>query len=67
LVEVMRSKELSEMDGDQEVVETVVQTEELEIEKVDRQIGIELVGKEDKRDKVEKKMETSVTIHPRIY
>jgi hypothetical protein len=63
----MRSKELSEMDGDQEVVETVVQTEELEIEKVDRQIGIELVGKEDKRDKVEKKMETSVTIHPRIY
>jgi hypothetical protein len=37
LVEMMRRKELSEMDGDQEAVKTGVQTEEeLEVEKVNK-------------------------------
>jgi hypothetical protein len=55
LVEVMRRKELSEMDRDQEVVETGIQTEEEpEVEKVDREIEMELVGEGEKGDEVEK-------------
>jgi hypothetical protein len=55
LVEVMRWKELSETDRDQEVVETGIQTEEeSEVEKVNKEIETELIGEGEKEDEAEK-------------
>jgi hypothetical protein len=55
LVEVMRRKELLETDGEQEVAELRVQTEEeLEMEKVEKEIGMKSVGEEEKGNEVEK-------------
>jgi hypothetical protein len=55
LVEVMKRKEASEMDEEQEVVEVGVQTlEELEIERVDKEMEMERMEEGDKGDKVEK-------------
>jgi hypothetical protein len=55
LVEVMRRREASEMDGEQEVVEVGVQTlEELEIEKVDKEMEMERMEEGSKGDEVEK-------------
>jgi hypothetical protein len=55
LVEVMRKKEVSETDGDQEIVEVGVQTvEELEIEKVDKKTEMDLMGEGDIGDEAEK-------------
>jgi hypothetical protein len=55
LVEVMKRKEVSEMDGKQEIVKVGVQTlEELEIERVDKEIETEMMEEGDKGDKVEK-------------
>jgi hypothetical protein len=55
LVEVIKRKEASEMDGEQEIVELGVQTlEELEIERVDKEIETEMMGEGDKEDKAEK-------------
>jgi hypothetical protein len=55
LVEVMRRKEVSEMDGDQEVVETGIETEEEpEMEKVDKEIETKLMGEGEKENKAEK-------------
>jgi hypothetical protein len=55
LVEAMRKKEVSEMDRDQKIVEVGVQTvEELEIEKVDKEIETDLTGEGDKGDEAEK-------------
>jgi hypothetical protein len=55
LVEVMKRKEASEMDGDQEVVEAGVQTlEELVIEKVDKETEMERMEEGSKGDEVEK-------------
>jgi hypothetical protein len=54
LVEVMGKKEVSEMDRDQEIVEVGVQTlKELEIEKADKEIEMEMTGG-DEGDEVEK-------------
>jgi hypothetical protein len=53
LVEVMKRKEASEMDGDQEVVE--VQTlEELVIERVDKETEMDRMEEGSKGDEVEK-------------
>jgi hypothetical protein len=58
LVEVIRRKEVSEVDGDQEVVETGILTEEeSELEKVDKETETELIGEGEKEDKVEKEGE----------
>jgi hypothetical protein len=55
LAEVMKRKEVSEMDGDQEVVEVEVQTlEELEIERVDKETETERMEEGSKGDEVEK-------------
>jgi hypothetical protein len=55
LVKVMEKKEVSEMDRDQEIVEVGVQTlEELEIERVDKEIETEMMREEDKGDEAEK-------------
>jgi hypothetical protein len=55
LVKAMRKKEVSEMDGDQEIVEVGVQiVEEPEIEKVDKETEMDLMGEGDIEDKVEK-------------
>jgi hypothetical protein len=55
LVEVMKRKEASEMDGDQEVVEAGVQTlEELVIERVDKETETERMEEGSKGDKAEK-------------
>jgi hypothetical protein len=55
LVEVMKRKEASEMDGDQEVVEAGVQTlEELVIEKVDKETEMERMEEGSKGDEAEK-------------
>jgi hypothetical protein len=51
LVEVMRKKEVSETDRDQEVVEVGIQTEEEpKVEKVDKEIETELMGEGEKGD-----------------
>jgi hypothetical protein len=55
LVEVMKRKEVSEMDRDQEIVEVGVQTlEGLEIERVDKKIEMEMMEEGDKGDEAEK-------------
>jgi hypothetical protein len=55
LVEVMKRKEASEMDGDQEVVEAGVQMlEELVIERVDKETETERMEEGSKGDEVEK-------------
>jgi hypothetical protein len=55
LVEVMKRKEVSETDGEQEVVEMEVQTlEELEIERVDKEMETEMTEEGDKGVKAEK-------------
>jgi hypothetical protein len=55
LVEVMKRKEASEMDGDQEVVEAGVQTlEELVVERVDKETEMEKMEEGSKGDEVEK-------------
>jgi hypothetical protein len=55
LVEVMKRKEVLEMDREQEIVEVGVQTlEELEIERVDKEIEMEIMEEEDKEDEAEK-------------
>jgi hypothetical protein len=55
LVEVMRRKEASETDGEQEVVEVGVQTlEELEIERVDKETEMERMEEGSKGDEAEK-------------
>jgi hypothetical protein len=55
LVEVIKRKEVSETDGEQEIVEVGVQTlEELEIEKVNKEIEMEMIEEGDKADKAEK-------------
>jgi hypothetical protein len=55
LVEVMKRKEASETDGEQEVVEVGVQTlEELEIEKVDKETEMERMEEGSKGDEAEK-------------
>jgi hypothetical protein len=55
LVEVMRKKEVSKTDGEQEVVEVGVQTlEELEIERVDKETETEMTEEGNKGDEVEK-------------
>jgi hypothetical protein len=55
LVEVMKRKEASEMDGDQEVVEVGVRTlEELVIERVDKETETERMGEGSKGDEAEK-------------
>jgi hypothetical protein len=55
LVEVMGKKEALEMDRDQEIVEVEIQTlEELEMERVDKEIETEMIGEGDKADKAEK-------------
>jgi hypothetical protein len=51
LVEVIKRKEVSETDGDQEVVEAGVQTlEELEIERVDKETETERMEEGSKGD-----------------
>jgi hypothetical protein len=56
LVEMMKRKEVSETDGEQEIVEVGVQTlEELEKERVDKKIETEMTEEGDKGDEVEKK------------
>jgi hypothetical protein len=56
LVEVMKKKEVSETDGEQEVVEVGVQTlEELEIERVDKKTETEMTEEGDKGVEAEKK------------
>jgi hypothetical protein len=56
LVEAMRKKEVSETDGDQEVVEVGAQTEEEpEMKKVDKETETELTGEGEKGDAAEKK------------
>jgi hypothetical protein len=53
--EVMKRKEVSEMDRDQEIVEVGVQTlEGLEIERVDKKIEMEMMEEGDKGDEAEK-------------
>jgi hypothetical protein len=55
LVEVMKRKEASEMDGDQEVVEAGVQTlEELLIERVDKEMETDRMEGGSKGDEAEK-------------
>jgi hypothetical protein len=55
LVEVMKRKEVSETDEEQEIVEMGVQTlEELEIERVDKKTEMEMMEGGDKRDEAEK-------------
>jgi hypothetical protein len=55
LVEVMKKKEASETDKEQEVVEVGVQTlEELEMERVDKETEIERMEEGDKGDEAEK-------------
>jgi hypothetical protein len=55
LVEVMKRKEASEMDGEQEVVEVGVQTlEKLEIERVDKETETERMEEGSKGDEAEK-------------
>jgi hypothetical protein len=55
LVEVMKRKEVSKMDGDQDVVEVGVQTlEELVIERVDKETETERMEEGSKGDEVEK-------------
>jgi putative protein kinase ArgK-like GTPase of G3E family len=55
LVEVMKRKEASEMDGNQEVVEAGVQTlEELVIERVDKETEMDRMEEGSKGDEVEK-------------
>jgi hypothetical protein len=55
LVEVMKRKEASEMDGDQKVVEVGVQTlEELEIERVDKETEMKKMEEGSKGDETEK-------------
>jgi hypothetical protein len=55
LVEVMRKKEVSETDREQEVVEVGIQTEEKpEVEKVDKKIETELIGEGERGDEAEK-------------
>jgi hypothetical protein len=55
LVEAMGKKEVLETDRDQEIVEVGVQTlEELEIERVDKEIEMEIMGEGDKGDEAEK-------------
>jgi hypothetical protein len=55
LVEVMKRKEASEMDGDQEVVEAGVQMlEELVIERVDKETEMDRMEEGSKGDEVEK-------------
>jgi hypothetical protein len=55
LVEVIKRKEVSKMDGDQEVVEVGVQTlEELVIERVDKETETERMEEGSKGDEVEK-------------
>jgi hypothetical protein len=55
LVEVMKRKEASEMDGDQEVVEAGVQMlEELVIERVDKKTETDRMEEGSKGDEVEK-------------
>jgi hypothetical protein len=55
LVEVMGKKEALEMDRDQEIVEVGVQTlEELEIERVDKEIETEMMREGDKGDEADK-------------
>jgi hypothetical protein len=55
LVEVMKRKEASKTDGEQEVVEVGVQTlEELEIERVDKETETKMTGEGDKGVEAEK-------------
>jgi hypothetical protein len=55
LVEVMKRKEVSEMDIEQEVVEVGVQTfEELEIERVDKKTETEMMEEGEKGVEAEK-------------
>jgi hypothetical protein len=55
LVEVMGKKEALETDRDQEIVEVEIQTlEELEMERVDKEIETEMIGEGDKGDEAEK-------------
>jgi hypothetical protein len=55
LVEVMGKKEVLKTNRDQEIVELGVQTlEELEIERVDKEIEMEMMGEGDKGDEAEK-------------
>jgi hypothetical protein len=55
LVEVMKRKEVLEMDKDQEIVEVGVQTsEELEIKRVNKGIEMEMMGEGDEGDEAEK-------------
>jgi hypothetical protein len=55
LVEVIKRKKVLETDGDQEVVEVGVQTlEELEIERVDKEMETERMEEGSKGDEVEK-------------
>jgi hypothetical protein len=55
LVEAMRKKEVLKMARDQEIVEVGVQTvEKPEIEKVDKEIEMEMTAEGDKGDKVKK-------------
>jgi hypothetical protein len=55
LVEVMKRKEASQMDREQEVIEVGVQTlKELEIERVDKKTEMEAMEEGDKGDEAEK-------------
>jgi hypothetical protein len=55
LVEVMERKEVSETDAEQEIVEVRVQMlEELEIERVDKEMEMEMMEEGDKGDEAEK-------------